>query len=93
MRAPQVMLESAPKNRPQRLPTTAPLNVVVYPATNCAADLWPQFQGMSAKLFRIQVDHAARRGTECEEGGRGAACGLVREEGGTFQAVAAVQSA
>ena len=40
VRASQVMLESAPKNRPQRLPTTAPPNVVVYPATNCAADMW-----------------------------------------------------
>ena len=55
------MLESAPKNRPQGLPTAAPLNVVVYPATNCAADMWSQFQGTSAKLFQIQVDHAQRR--------------------------------
>ena len=86
------MLESAPKNKPQRLPTTAPLNVVVYPATNCAADMWSQFQGTSAKLFQIQVDHAARRGGEFEEGG-GATCGLGREEGETFQALAAVQSA
>ncbi len=62
------MMESAPKNRPQRLPTTAPPNVVVYPATNCAADMWSQFQGTSAKLFQIQVDHAARCGRECEEG-------------------------
>ncbi len=85
------MLESAPKNKPQRLPTTAPLNIVVYPATNCAADMWSQFQGTSAKLFQIQVDHAARRGRECEEGWRHV---RFRARGGeTFQALAAVQSA
>ena len=33
----------------------------VYKATNRAGDLWSQFEGVhDAKLFQIQLDHAAR---------------------------------
>ena len=51
----------------------APLNICVYKITDRASDAWSAFEGANdAKLWQIQLDHAARpsclfdlRGTLC----------------------------
>ena len=55
------MMEPAPKlNRPQRLPATAPLAVCVYKVTDRAGDCWSNFEGATAGLWQVQLDHPAR---------------------------------
>ena len=59
----QVMMESAPRanNRPQRLPASAPLDVVIYKVTTQASDCWDQFTPADgAHLWQIQLEHPAR---------------------------------
>lgn len=55
-------MESAPRtNRPQRLPASAPLDVVIYKVTKRASDVWDQFQESDGcALWQIQLEHAAR---------------------------------
>ena len=55
-------METAPRpNRPQRLPASAPLDVVIYKVTKRASDVWDQFaEGDGAELWQIQLEHAAR---------------------------------
>ena len=38
----------------------APLNICVYKITDRAGDSWSAFEGANAKLWQIQLDHAAR---------------------------------
>ena len=57
-----VAMESAPK-RPgaSRLAAVAPLNICVYKVTDNAGDAWSQYENVSdAKLWQVQMDHAAR---------------------------------
>ena len=55
-------METAPRpNRPQRLPASAPLDVVVYKVTKRASDVWDQFtEADGAELWQIQLEHSAR---------------------------------
>ena len=55
-------METAPRpNRPQRLPASAPLDVVIYKVTKRASDVWDQFtEADGAELWQIQMEHAAR---------------------------------
>ena len=55
-------METAPRpNRPQRLPASAPLDVVIYKVTKRASDVWDQFtEADGAELWQIQLGHAAR---------------------------------
>ena len=55
-------METAPRpNRPQRLPASAPLDVVIYKVTKRASDVWDQFtETDGAELWQIQLEHAAR---------------------------------
>ena len=55
-------METAPRpNRPQRLPASAPLDVVIYKVTKRASDMWDQFtEADGAELWQIQLEHAAR---------------------------------
>lgn len=48
------------RNKKHRLPAVAPLNICVYKITDRASDSWSAFEGASAKLWQIQLDHAAR---------------------------------
>ena len=38
----------------------APLNICVYKITDRASDAWSAFEGANAKLWQIQMEHAAR---------------------------------
>ena len=38
----------------------APLQICVYKVTDRASDAWNAFEGTSAKLWQIQLDHGAR---------------------------------
>ena len=38
----------------------APLNICVYKITDRAGDAWSAFEGANAKLWQIQMEHAAR---------------------------------
>ena len=56
-----VMMDSAPKvAKAKKLPSVAPCNLVVYHVTNNAGDVWSELDGCSGKLWKVQIDHAAR---------------------------------
>lgn len=48
-------------NRPQRLPASAPLDIVICKVTKRASDVWDQFtESDGSQLWQIQVEHASR---------------------------------
>ena len=38
----------------------APLHICVFKITDRASDAWSAFEGANAKLWQVQLDHAAR---------------------------------
>ena len=48
------------RSEKHRLPIVAPLQICVYKVTDRASDAWNAFEGTSAKLWQIQLDHSAR---------------------------------
>ena len=53
-----VAMESTPKRASAQ--GVAPLQICVYKVTDRASDAWNAFEGTSAKLWQIQLDHGAR---------------------------------
>ena len=66
-RASEVTLLEAPKpaQAAHKLPATAPVAVVMYKVTNCAGDVWEQFNGQDVALWQVQVDHPVRARSLC----------------------------
>ena len=50
-----------PQQTPQRLPTSAPVNVVMYKVSDVAGDVWEAYQGKEVPLWQVQIDHPAQR--------------------------------
>ena len=56
-----VMVEQGPRPaNPNRLPDSAPVQVVVYKVTDSAGDCWSQYEGTEASLYQVQMKHEAR---------------------------------
>ena len=47
------------------LPETAPVLVVMYKVSDCAGDLWDQFNGQDVALWQVQMDHPVRTSSIC----------------------------
>ena len=55
------MVEQGPRPaNPNRLPDSAPVQVVVCKVTDSAGDCWSQYEGTEASLYQVQMKHEAR---------------------------------
>ena len=54
-----------PPQAARNLPATAPVAVVMYKISDCAGDVWEQFNGQDVALWQVQVDHPVRARSVC----------------------------
>ena len=52
------------QNTPRRLPSSAPVKVVMYKITDDAGDVWDAYQGKGVPLYQVQTAQGARERRE-----------------------------